>query len=180
MAAGPVLLDFTEALQKADATKPRHVLLGNGFSRACRNDIFAYEALFSRADFRAVPRACAVFQALNTTDFEKVMNVLRMASQFIHLYAPERPELIRELMHDADALKEVLATAIAQHHPERPQDIEDERYAACRAFLYHFKSIYTLNYDLLLYWTIMQKEVGQPLAATDDGFRTPDDGEENT
>ncbi len=34
-----------------------------------------------------------------------------------------------------------------------------------------------LNYDLLLYWSIMQNEVRQPLTLGDDGFRTPDDGE---
>lgn len=82
------------------------------------------------------------------------------------------------LAREAEGLREVLANAIAQGHPERPSDIADEQYASCRRFLNNFKHIYSLNYDLLLYWAIMQAEVGQELTARDDGFRTPDGGEE--
>lgn len=177
MAAAPVLLNFSEALHRAEENRPKHVLLGNGFSRACRNDIFAYEALFSRADFRNLPLAQRAFQALNTTDFERVMNALRMAALLIPVYAPTNTDLARLMVEQAEALREVLASAIAQNHPERPADITDEQYRACRDFLNNFKSVYTLNYDLLLYWTIMQSEVGQALTLGDDGFRTPDEGE---
>ncbi|MGH7428122.1 MAG: DUF4917 family protein [Gemmatimonadales bacterium] len=34
---------------------------------------------------------------------------------------------------------------------------------------------YTVNYDLLLYWTLMQQEV-EPEVPFDDGFRQPEDG----
>ena len=177
MAAAPVLISFEEAVQKAEEGRPKHVLLGNGFSRACRNNIFAYEALFERADFTNMPLAQQAFQALNTTDFERVMNALRMAALLVPVYAADNPELATILNTEADALREVLASAIAQNHPERPSDIADEQYAACRVFLNNFKSVYTLNYDLLLYWAIMQREVGQALSLGDDGFRTPDGGE---
>jgi Domain of unknown function (DUF4917) len=177
MATAPVLLSFEGALQRTEEGKVKHVLLGNGFSRACRNDIFAYEALFTRADFRNLPNAQLAFAALNTTDFEKVMNALRMAALLIPVYAPTSPALAVLLNNEAEALREVLASAIAQNHPERPSDIHNEQYAACRSFLNNFKSVYTLNYDLLLYWTIMQRDVGQHLTVGDDGFRTPDEGE---
>ena len=59
-------------------------------------------------------------------------------------------------------------------------DISDERYAACRTFLSHFVGsgagckIYTMNYDLLLYWALMHEEE-DPLVSVpldhDDGFR---------
>lgn len=176
MATAPVLITFEEALRQAENQR-KHVLLGNGFSRACRNDIFAYEALFDRADFRAVPRAEAAFHALGTTDFEKVMNALRAAARLATIYAPGNPALAAALAADADSLREVLASAIAQNHPEQPADISPAQYRASRRFLNNFETIYTLNYDLLLYWSIMQDEVGQELAAVDDGFRTPDDGE---
>jgi hypothetical protein len=177
MASGPVLLNFGDALQRAEEGRPKHVLLGNGFSRACRNNIFAYEALFSRADFTNMPLAQRAFQALSTTDFEKVMNALRMAALLVPVYAADNPQLAAIFNAEAGALREVLASAIAQNHPERPSDITNEQYAASRRFLNHFKSIYTLNYDLLLYWTIMQREADQVLTLGDDGFRTPDDGE---
>jgi hypothetical protein len=50
-----------------------------------------------------------------------------------------------------------------------------EEYSHARRFLAHFDRIYTLSYDLLLYWALMQKGI-QPEVALDDGFRTPDDG----
>jgi hypothetical protein len=45
----PEVITFQEALERASDTK--HLLAGNGFSRACRNDIFSYSALFNQANF---------------------------------------------------------------------------------------------------------------------------------
>lgn len=42
---------FDTALGHVRGGRAPHLLLGNGFSRACREDIFAYGALFDRADF---------------------------------------------------------------------------------------------------------------------------------
>jgi hypothetical protein len=69
-----------------------------------------------------------------------------------------------------------LAKAIADSHPERPTDIDAAAYVACRKFLSYFRNIYTLNYDLLLYWAAMQSELDGPPVNSDDGFRTPDRG----
>src|SRR5579885_2383655 len=156
--ATPVLLDFADALAQAITGKKKHVLLGNGFSRACRNDIFAYGALFTRADFTAIPLAQSAFEKLGTTDFEVVMRALHMASLLVELYAPTQTNLAAQFNAEAERLRDVLANAIAQNHPERPNDIASERYAACLKFLNNFSSVYTLNYDLLLYWAIMQEE----------------------
>jgi hypothetical protein len=71
----PAIISFEEALAKSEGKK--HLLLGNGFSRACRDDIFAYSALFQRADFSALsPTARNAFDSLGTTDFEIVMKAL--------------------------------------------------------------------------------------------------------
>lgn len=170
------VMTFEEALA-ASGTRKRHLLLGNGFSRALRNDIFAYDALFNRANFVGLhPNARSAFQSLGTTDFEVVMKALRSAERLVALYAPEQPDLATQLRRDADGLRDVLARTIAQSHPERPHDVVDDAYRACRAFLGHFDgSIYTLNYDLLLYWTLMKTELA-PDIVSDDGFRQPEDG----
>lgn len=165
----PTLISFQAALNGAFGKK--RVLLGNGFSRACRNDMFAYEALFDRADFAKLsPEARAVFDALDTKDFEKVMRALREASIIATVYAKNRPDLAKQFDADANALREVLASAIASSHPARPGDIEEAKYKACREFLANFEDIYTLNYDLLLYWAVMQEELPPPIKV-DDGFR---------
>lgn len=169
------LLSFDEALQRGGALK-RHVLLGNGFSRALRNDIFSYDALFDRADFNALsPCARRAFDVLATTDFEVVMRALRAAAALVEVYEQTNPDLASRLRADANGLREVLVRTIANNHPSRPRDVPSDAYRRCRTFLGNFSSIYTLNYDLLLYWTLMQEEL-EPLLKADDGFRTPDDG----
>jgi len=50
------LLSFSEALLEAQNYNRRHVLLGNGFSIACRPKIFAYGKLFEQADFSKIPQ----------------------------------------------------------------------------------------------------------------------------
>lgn len=83
------------------------------------------------------------------------------------------------MRRDADALREVLVSAIANNHPTWPGEISTQSYTACRLFLSHFKRIYTLNYDLLLYWALMQEELDPPQLRSDDGFRTSiEDGDE--
>jgi len=169
------IITFEEALAKSEGKK--HLLLGNGFSRACRDDIFAYSALFQRADFSALsPTARNAFDALGTTDFEVVMKALKMAALLVRLRGPENATLADSLKRDAEGLRRVLAAAIGHNHPERPSDILAESYNHCRSFLQNFDTIYTLNYGLLLYWALMQKEL-EPDVGFDDGFRTPDDGE---
>jgi len=157
-----------------DDTRP-HVLLGNGFSRACRDDIFAYDALFDRADFAALsPHARSSFEALDTTDFEVVMRSLRQAAILVQLYEADETPLAAQLAGDAGGLREVLVSAIASSHPARPGDIANRAYEACKHFLAHFHRIFSVNYDLLLYWALMQSEI-EPHVPCDDGFRKPDD-----
>lgn len=172
------LISFDEALHRGAALR-RHVLLGNGFSRALRNDIFSYDALFDRADFGALSLAARrAFDVLGTTDFEVVMRALRAAASLVEVYEESNPYLSARLRDDAQRLREVLVQTIADNHPSRPGDVPTAAYARCRAFLSNFKSIYTLNYDLLLYWTLMQEEL-EPSVNADDGFRTPDDGRQD-
>lgn len=171
------IISFQAAMRQATkgTDKRPHVLLGNGFSRACRDDIFAYEALFDRADFgKLSANARRAFDKLNTTDFEVVIRALRNAAILCELYNGKKDALSKQLRDDADGLREVLATAVAHSHPARPNDISDEEYQACRKFLAHFDKIYTLNYDLLLYWTVMHEEM-EPRVLADDGFRSPEE-----
>ncbi len=172
------LLSFEHALAAAneDRKKPRpvHVLLGNGFSRACKNDIFAYGALFERAEFGALSlHVRAAFDGLATRDFEYVMRPLRHAGQLIRVYEPTAATLAAALEADANGLREVLVGAIAGSHPDHPNEIPTATYAACKRFLSNFDRIATLNYDLLLYWALMQSEI-EPQVRCDDGFRKPE------
>jgi len=169
------LLSFDQAITQAGDISKRHLFLGNGFSIACRQDIFVYGKLFERADFtRLSPSAKKTFEALSTNDFEKVIKALRDAVRLLSIYKNVPADLKRIMKQDADGLREVLVQTIASSHPEMPSDITDEEYDFCRRFLSQFKTTYTVNYDLLLYWTQMHTAKGvQP--DSDDGFRKPED-----
>lgn len=172
------LLTFHECLSTARESGNIHALLGNGFSRACRNDIFSYAALFDRADFAGLSPHCrTVFDALGTTDFEVVIKSLNAAASILETYSATNTALTAVLREDAIKLREVLVSAIAGSHPEYPGEISTTSYQACKTFLANFKRVYTLNYDLLLYWAFMQEEV-EPQLECDDGFRHPDSGPE--
>jgi len=156
-----------------DGTK--YLLLGNGFSIALRPDIFTYGSLYENADFANAPHIPDVFAALQTRDFEIVIRNLLDTARIARIYEPGATDLPEHLEYDASVVKDALVEAIAKRHPNRPYDIEPRQYAACRSFLTPFKHIFTLNYDVLLYWTLMQSEVDELNLRPDDGFRHPEE-----
>ncbi|MBK9193249.1 MAG: DUF4917 family protein [Crocinitomicaceae bacterium] len=153
------LISYQEALKKAEAFTKKHLLLGNGFSIACIPSIFRYSSLFEQADFNAMPQVKILFDKLNTTDFELVINALNYGGIALQAYN-EADAATSGLMNEhSNRLKELLIETIAKHHPEYPKQIEESKIAACSNFLATFLNgegrIYSLNYDLLLYWTLM-------------------------
>ena len=81
------LMSFAAALDVSHQCTKRHLLLGNGFSIACRPDIFVYGKLFEQADFSKLsPSAKKTFNALDTQDFEKVIKALRDAKAVLAAY----------------------------------------------------------------------------------------------
>jgi len=172
------VISFQEALAQTENLR-RHLLLGNGFSIALFPDCFRYDSLLESADesglFDDMPEARRVFNELGTQDFEEVIDALRSTIRVIPFYTDETT-LPDSMTAHAEALKEILVQAIAGRHPERPADINDEQYEACRDFLGNFVgdrrvleiggrdkdvrgNIYTLNYDLLLYWTLLHDDI---------------------
>lgn len=167
------ILSYSDLLAETDGN--RHLLLGNGFSISCRADVFTYGRLFDRADFSNLDRARQAFDVLETRNFETVIRALRSFVKLTNVYAPSDAEAKAKASEDADALREVLVTAVAKSHPDRPHNIESPEYLKCREFLRGYKSINTVNYDLLLYWALMQDDLGDQEIPCDDGFRKPAD-----
>lgn len=178
------LMTFEAAITDSDRFAKRHLLLGNGFSIACRADIFHYGSLYAQADFSKVPEVQAVFDALGTQDFEAAIRALENAARILPAYVPHGAAAIAKMQEHAAALKEILVQTIAGNHPNIPPDIAAEKFWACRRFLANFLagakagSVFTLNYDLLLYWTLMHDDMpfGDPLELTrNDGFGNDED-----
>ncbi|WP_114968012.1 DUF4917 family protein [Rhodoferax ferrireducens] len=166
---------FQQALSEAQRIKNLHVLLGNGFSIACRPNIFLYGKLYEKADFSKLSStAKKAFEALGTQDFERVIKALRDAKLILESYGGTTQSFLDTLQADADGLRELLVQTIAHSHPAYPGEIEDQEYAACRVFIANFKTVYTFNYDLLLYWAQMHTHDGAS-PSSDDGFRKSED-----
>jgi len=174
------LLTFDQALKKSAAYGKKHLLLGNGFSIACKPDIFTYGSLFEEAKKTMSTELAAIFAAMGTQDFEDVIRALQNAATIVSVYRPKLKVTKRLLLADADKLKAGLIQAVVGRHPARPNDIADGRYHACRAFLSNFigegagGKVYTMNYDLLLYWALMHEEEDPSERISlghDDGFR---------
>ncbi len=175
------ILQFEEALEMARSVKNSrgnpckvHLLLGNGFSIALKPDIFTYSSLFEKADLTTSPEIVSVFKQLGTTDFEEAVYAMESAASILPCYLPDDPKVRERLRADALKVKNILIETIAGNHPPRPHDVQDDQYQACARFLGNFLGagkVYTLNYDILLYWTLMHSGVN-----FDDGFRSdPDD-----
>lgn len=169
------VLSFSDALANSrEASGKIHALLGNGFSIACRPDRFTYDALLDEATFSGSScNMLDVFRLLGTTDFEKVIEALRTAGHLAETYATVDPDLADRLRDDAEIVRESLAQVLAARHPDLPFDISDDEYDSARLFLSNFERIYTINYDMLLYWTVMKD--GKPTVVRNDGFGNPDD-----
>jgi len=182
------VISFEKAIADSENCTKRHLLLGNGFSIGCRANIFHYASLFGQADFSAVPEVEQVFEALRTQDFEVAIRALEGSSALLPIYAPHDVAAATTMLGHAAALKEILVATIAGNHPAIPSEIEDEEFWACRQFLSHFlggdKSgyVFTLNYDLLLYWTLMHDDHpfdGDPIELSkNDGFGNDEDDPE--
>ncbi len=184
------LLSFSEALSDAEKlktrqgkVKPIHLLMGNGFSQACLRDLFSYEALFNEAKKFMGKELEIVFRSLQTHDFELVSRSLGFVKGVIHAYREKCPQnwecrLIERINEEKVVLKNLLIDVISNNHPPNPSIISNEKYIACRKFLSCFEKKYTVNYDLLSYWTIMHTELDDIDLKTDDGFRDSKDDED--
>jgi hypothetical protein len=172
------VMQYAAAMQSISRATNKYLLLGNGFSIALKPDIFTYGSLYENADFSKAPYLPKIFDALGTRDFEVIIRHLSDTAQIIEVYRPTLRTLAARLRRDAEIVKDILVEVIASRHPDRPYDISDDQYRSCRAFLRPFRSIYTLNYDVLLYWTLMHNDLEDEAINHDDGFRHPIDNED--
>lgn len=169
----PTILSLQDAIKDSGANA-RTVLLGNGFSIAQASGQFEYATLLEKSGLQPGNPIRNVFNVLSTVDFEKVMKALEDASKIEAAYGDlERSTKFRS---DAAAAREALITAIHAVHPGIQFEIPADQRDACAVFLKRFDRIFTLNYDLLLYWVIVHAAAarfsdGFGRGETVDGFR---------
>lgn len=163
--------EMMAAIERDEVTPS--VLLANGFSRAWNTRIFNYQNLLLAANFGERDQQIrALFARSGTYDFETVMSQLVSAATVCEVYGFDA-DLLALLRSDQEALKTALISAISHTHPHRPNDVRDEQYVAVRTFLSRFEQIFTVNYDLLMYWARNKGDLAPEDFDSDDGFRAP-------
>src|SRR6185437_7608720 len=121
--------------------------------------IFSYNALHGFVDTIDNAVLKALFRVVATHDFEQVMRQLETFAAIGDVLGID--DAMKERVATASAdLKRSLVDAIRALHPEHVYTIPEEKCAACASFLSAFLnshgSIFTTNYDLLLYWVLMR------------------------
>lgn len=160
-----------EAAMKHLAADKRKVslLLGNGFSMAYDPKIFSYTALSNFVTNSKDPMLAKLFKAINTTNFEQLMQYLAVTINILKAFDSEK-ELINNIEFANAKLKASLIDAIQALHPEHVFKLPKEKSECCAAFLKSFLdtggSLFTTNYDLLLYWVLMRNGI----PGANDGF----------
>lgn len=138
-------------------TKPRRLLLGNGFSRSFFGDQFSYKTLFSVIESeKKNERVKRLFDYFGTSNFEAVLTALKNTQFLFEVYniTNDGPSA------DYERIRNALAEAIVKVHPPKTTAIPPENKRSCLSFLQRFDDdIFTVNYDLLLYWVVVQDDV---------------------
>lgn len=162
---------FEEALAESEGM-PRSLLLGNGFSQACpEGGDFAWDTLVDRSGIDVSSETGKLFQILSTSDFERVLRHIDSSVMTARLYGQN--DFAESLMAESAKVRDGLIRAIRSVHPERGDNIPRDSLERCSEFISKFDRVYTLNYDLLLYW-VLQEQASRD--KHDDGFRRPGGG----
>lgn len=181
---GEKIVSYTEIKKRffeKIESKDRLLLLGNGFSIAYNKDRFSFTSLLQRAVEKNVIKEneeiYQVFEKIDTKDFELIIKILEDSSKVLSIYDNQNSH-IQKISHDSIQLKKFLVDVITNNHPEKSTVISDNAYKNTMDFLKDYGVIYTLNYDLLLYWTLMKHKDNPEYEKYTDGFTRDSEEEE--
>lgn len=142
------IIAFDKAMNATEG-KDRTLLLGNGFSA----EYFSYQSLLGASGIKDGTPLHNVFKALSTVDFEKVVRALEDAALVEKAYGHDAR--VADLLHHAQEVREALLNAVSATHPPHREELSF-KYESSSRFIAKFNSIFSLNYDLLLYWVNLQ------------------------
>lgn len=142
------------------------LLVGNGASLAVSSR-FAYDSLFTVAsDTTAKDHLTAedlrLFTSFSTVNFELVLSALATSARVAAALAHDQSRMQARYA----SIRRALVHAVHRHHLAW-HHFRDAARAAIAAELSKFRFVYSTNYDLLLYWSMMQ---GSEVATFKDLF----------
>jgi len=127
------------------------ILIGNGGSIAI-NDCFKYKSIYDYAIEKNLfsTETVKLFKEFKTQDFELVLKYILHAKTINTILSIEGFEVLN---NQYDKIKTNLIEIIRNVHPYYP-DIESDLIRISN-FIQNFKTVISLNYDLLIYWAVM-------------------------
>lgn len=148
--------------QLENCNSPKTLILGNGFGRsydvAFGVNKFSWNTL---VDLCEIKKESEVYELLKEChfDFELAHQKLNNAADVIARYSLDDP-LLNKLRNEVRFLQEQLIVAVTKSHPDsfnkeipsEAREIVKNKVDSCRRFLLRFDNVFSLNYDLLLYW----------------------------
>lgn len=153
----PSYKDIIDSLREKKRVK--HLLLGNGFSVEYDYKIFSYNALSHFIENSDDPLLKQLFAAVNTKNFEEIMQQLNMFIDFSKALGADS-QFTEKIKSASEKLKENLVEAVQSMHPEHVFKIPEDQSRKCSAFFNDYLNnggkIFSSNYDLLLYWVLMR------------------------
>ena len=176
-----MLNTFGEALEDAKKENQKiGLLLGNGFSQECcfvnnfsDQKSFSYVSLLEIVSKQNITSSVTVgelFDILETKDFEHVLRKLndaKICQNITRLFHGRKDADFHSVCdHAISKVRESLIDAIRKMHPDHQYErISKVSYKACADFIRNFDRVFTVNYDLLLYWAQMNdKELSDDFA----------------
>ena len=149
-------------LKQWDSIKGRNnwtgLLVGNGASRAVR-DSFRYDSLYDKANSNAIkdplsPGDTMIFESMDTKDFERVLAALWTTE--VVCKALGRYKTADRVHVHYESIKTALIEAV--HVVHAPWSEIVKVLTKIHSALLQYESVYSTNYDLLLYWAIMTEK----------------------
>ncbi|RAZ89431.1 hypothetical protein DPM33_17790 [Mesorhizobium hawassense] len=147
----PDVIDFNDAMKRTEG-EDRALLIGNGFSA----QYFSYRNLLDKSGLAAGTPVRDLFDALGTVDFEAVVRALEGAVLVERAYG--NAAHAADIQADAQKVREALVEAVNATHPNHREDL-GSKYTSSADFLSCFSTVFSLNYDLLLYWVNLEKRL---------------------
>ncbi len=137
------------------------ILLGNGASRAVWEG-FNYKSLFEQAAKGRPtpilsPEDIRLFEELGTTSFESLLNSLQVAESVSRALSTDTSEVKRRY----ESIRRALIRAVHRVHvPWKLIGTDRPRLRLIRQALQKHDYVFSTNYDLIVYWSIMDDPYG--------------------
>jgi hypothetical protein len=160
------LMDWEKELAHEDWAG---ILIGNGSSQAVW-ERFGYHSLYQMArsddgDRTLCAKDVQLFEAMKTENFERVLSALATTRSILSVLGHDTSEVDERYR----SIREALAASVHRSHIPWSAFSEQAK-ALIKSELRRYQYVYSTNYDLLVYWSLM---CGGPAGFKDYFWPTP-------